>query len=134
MVAFVLAAGAAITSLGLAMATWCPRLGRAVGLTVSLYLLLTIGWLFLIMAAYRWDHRGLMMGSPWFWSGMVTAVVGGASDDVWAAAYCWTVAHVLTALVLLAATLKTFDRCLGRVESRPRPRMDIEDSGRPSPG
>ena len=32
MAAFVLCAGAAITSLGLAIATWCPRLGRPWGL------------------------------------------------------------------------------------------------------
>jgi ABC-type transport system involved in multi-copper enzyme maturation permease subunit len=33
---FVLCSGAAVTGLGLAMATWCARLGRAVGLTVTL--------------------------------------------------------------------------------------------------
>ena len=38
--AFVVASGAAVTSLGLAMATWCSRLGRAVGLTVTAYVLI----------------------------------------------------------------------------------------------
>jgi ABC-type transport system involved in multi-copper enzyme maturation permease subunit len=120
MVAFVLCSGAAITSLGLAMATWCPRLGRAVGLTVSLYLLVAVGWLFLVVGIRNgFDSRGLMMGSPWFWSGMMTAAARrGSPDEAWTPGYCWTLAYALTALVLLAATLKTFDRCLGRVESR----------------
>ena len=30
--------GAAITSLGLALATWLPRMGRVIGLTAGLYL------------------------------------------------------------------------------------------------
>jgi ABC-type transport system involved in multi-copper enzyme maturation permease subunit len=131
--AFVLVSGAAITSLGLAMATWCRRLGRAVGLTVSLYLLVTVGWMFMILAIYGWSERGLMMGSPWFWSGIMTAKMSlGVSEDVWTPAYCWTLAHALTALALLSATLATFDRCLGRVERRSRPCIVLEESGRSS--
>ena len=120
MVAFVLSCGAAVTSLGLAMATWCPRLGRAVGLTVSLYLLVTVGWLFLIVAIRNgFESRGLMMGSPWFWSGMMTALVRpGTRTTSGPRPICWTLAYALTALLLLAATLATFNRCLGRVESR----------------
>jgi ABC-type transport system involved in multi-copper enzyme maturation permease subunit len=116
MVAFVLSSGAAITSLGLAMATWCPRLGRAVGLTVTLYLLVTVGWMFMIIAIRNgFDSRGMMMGSPFFWSGMMTAILGPAAEqDVWAWGYFWMLIHLLTALVLLAATLATFNRCLGR--------------------
>ena len=40
--ALVLAYGAVVTSLGLALATWQPRLGRAVGLSVSAYLTLAV--------------------------------------------------------------------------------------------
>ena len=39
----ILAYGAAITSLGLALATWMPRMGRAVGLTAGLYVVVLIG-------------------------------------------------------------------------------------------
>jgi ABC-type transport system involved in multi-copper enzyme maturation permease subunit len=122
MILFVLSSGAAITSLGLAMATWCPRLGRAVGLTVTLYLLVTVGWMFMVIAIRNgFDERSLMMGSPWFWSGMMTATLRhGEPDhqDVWDWGYLWTVIYALTALTLLAATLATFNRCLGRVEPR----------------
>ena len=45
MAALILAYGAAITSLGLALATWMPRMGRAVGTTVGLYTMMCIGWI-----------------------------------------------------------------------------------------
>ena len=44
MIAFVLCAGAAITSLGLAMATRFSRVGRAIGMTVTVYVLVTVAW------------------------------------------------------------------------------------------
>ena len=44
-IAFVLCAGAAVTSLGLAMATRFSRVGRAIGVTVSVYVLVTIAWI-----------------------------------------------------------------------------------------
>jgi ABC-type Na+ efflux pump permease subunit len=121
--AFVLSCGAAITSLGLAMATWCPRLGRAVGLTVSLYLLVTVGWLFLNLAIRDGPgERGLMMGSPWFCPGIMTAELRHGHDAlVWNGGIFWTLVYALTALVLLAATLATFNRCLGRVGGRESP-------------
>ncbi len=109
-----------MSSLGLAMATWCPRLGRAVGLTVSLYLLAAVGWCCAIAAIAR--GRGaeqLMMGSPFFWPGAVTDSVSRLSNNgTWAAAVIWTLVYALIALMLLAATLATFNRCLGRVSNR----------------
>ena len=36
--------GAAITSVGLALATWVPRLGRAIAINVAIFVLITIGW------------------------------------------------------------------------------------------
>ncbi len=46
-VAELLSWGAAFTSLGLLLATWTPRIGRAVGISLAVFLLLSIGWLFL---------------------------------------------------------------------------------------
>ncbi len=124
MTAFVLSFGAAITSLGLAMATWCPRLGRAVGLTVSLFLLVTVGWLFLIVAMGNGPgERSAMMGSPWFFPGMMTDDVlrSGPDPRSWSSAIFWTFFYALTALFLLGATLATFNRCLGRAGNRQIP-------------
>ena len=70
-VAYVLSAGAAITSLGLAMATWCRRVGRAVAATVVIYVAIAAGWMFLVMALARMGPRteGLLMASPFFSAG-----------------------------------------------------------------
>jgi ABC-type transport system involved in multi-copper enzyme maturation permease subunit len=122
MAAFVLCSGAAVTSLGLAMATWCSRLGRALGLTVSLYLLVTVGWIFGVLAIEANPDR-LIMGSPFGWAAVVTERLGRDTFEGFpGAAIDWTMLYAWTALVLLAATVKTFNRCLGRVESRSHPR------------
>jgi ABC-type Na+ efflux pump permease subunit len=127
--AFVLSSGAAVTSLGLAMATWNARLGRAVGLTVTLYLLITVGWLFLIIGITS-DRESvrLVLGSPWLWAGAMTAHAQHIPTDFnreWDAAVVWTWAYALTALALMAATLATFDRCLDRVSVRFFPRRPV---------
>src|SRR5262249_33846641 len=46
-VAELLSWGAAFTSLGLLLATWTPRIGRALGISVAVFLLLSIGWVVL---------------------------------------------------------------------------------------
>ena len=46
-VAELLSWGAAFTSLGLLLATWTPRIGRAIGISVAVFLLLSFGWMFL---------------------------------------------------------------------------------------
>jgi ABC-type transport system involved in multi-copper enzyme maturation permease subunit len=116
---FVFACGAAITGLGLAMATWCARVGRAVALAVSAYVLVAVGWLFTGM----WfragpDGEGLMMASPFFFAGQLAADLCGQADRGhigWAV--IWILAYMLAALAFLGAALATFNRCLGRVES-----------------
>jgi ABC-type transport system involved in multi-copper enzyme maturation permease subunit len=125
-IASVFTAGAAITSLGLALATWSSRLGRAVGLTVTLYVLMAVGWLFLVMV-FRWgpDSEGPMMGSPFFWVGELTFELVSrrlhAGHVAWA--MIWTVIYAIAAVAFLAATLATFNRCLGRVEIGTLPRV-----------
>ncbi len=116
---FVFACGAAITGLGLAMATWCSRLGRAVALTVSCYVFVTVGWMFIGMWLSRGpDGEGLMMASPFFFAGELAADIcnqGPRQHLGWAV--FWASAYGMGAAALLAATLATFNRCLGRVEN-----------------
>jgi ABC-type transport system involved in multi-copper enzyme maturation permease subunit len=124
MVAYVLSTGAAITSLGLAMATWVPRLGRAVGLTVSIYVVITVGMMFLAMMMGGPGTNSAMMGSPFFGAGEIAFELRNPPRgfDGTAGAIFWTLAYGCAALVLLAATLRTFNRCLGRVDGeRPAP-------------
>ena len=100
MAAFVLCAGATITGLGLGMATWCPRLGRAVGLTVSVYLLVTVGWLFAVMAfGHGPGTEELLMGSPFFWAGAMTDdVLRSGVHGHQGATIFWTLFYAATAL------------------------------------
>jgi ABC-type transport system involved in multi-copper enzyme maturation permease subunit len=147
MIGLILAYAAAITSLGLAMATWIPRLGRVVTASVMVYVLVAVGWPIVMqvlpnLPAFRtapfhqqpdWD--GLSFASPFFgiyattewaarpWfvsynylglgSGRPLAREGATWPLIWMGVYS------AIALILAFATLRTFDRCVGRVpESR----------------
>jgi ABC-type transport system involved in multi-copper enzyme maturation permease subunit len=125
----ILAFGAAVTSLGLALATWMARLGRAVALTVSAYVLVTVGWLFLAMAL--WNGRGgeyAAMASPFFGPGNLTFhTAENQSWSMWSECLgwgsFWTVFFAAVAIALFVLTLFTFNRCLGRVDERGVPRL-----------
>jgi len=129
--------GACIASLGLALATWVSRLGRAVALCVTAYVLFSIGWV-VLMALLFGNHNddfvfSLVMGSPLYGTGFGTIFVGPGpmrlpgGDKTIAVifgAFLWIVIHGGIAALLFAATLATFDSCLGRIS---------ETSGRPMP-
>ena len=121
----VVAYGAAITSLGLALATWLPRMGRAIGLTAGLYVVVLIG------ADPRRDdplrpgpqrcRPRLRRGQPVLGRRLLQRRVrrhGRAQQDRPQAAWLvfWIVAYGLVAFSLLLATLMTFNRCLGRFD------------------
>jgi ABC-type transport system involved in multi-copper enzyme maturation permease subunit len=118
---FVLICGAAITSLGLAMATWCTKPGRAAALSVTVYVLVTVGWLFAgVWYQTRPSEEGFWMASPFFFAGLLASdictPIGGRQHIIgWAV--IWTIVYGLAAVAFLGATLATFNRCLGRVEN-----------------
>jgi ABC-type transport system involved in multi-copper enzyme maturation permease subunit len=148
MIGLILAYSAAITSLGLALATWIPRLGRVITASVLAYVLVALGWPLVLQVlpglpafqpvAYQmhstWD--GLWLASPFFgvyattewaarWShGTGLIVTGGfgpslAHEDPFFSVV-WIAVYAAIAWILAVATVRTFDRCLGRVpESRP---------------
>jgi ABC-type transport system involved in multi-copper enzyme maturation permease subunit len=129
----ILAYGAALTSLGLALATWVRQPGRATAISVTAYTLVTIGVVPLAMFLFRHESTtalGFAMGSPFFGVGFFSAAIGatgGRDADFpmfagWAV--LWTVFYAGVAAGLYFATLQSFDRCLGRIGSfnRPRPR------------
>ena len=123
----VVAYGAAITSLGLALATWLPRMGRAIGLTAGLYVVVLIGAIpaatILFGKGPGAAAHGLASASPFWGVGFSSALFGGTAgpgQDIWEHAVwlvLWIVAYGLVAFALLLATLKTFNRCLGRIDS-----------------
>src|SRR5262249_19091646 len=122
----VVAYGAAITSLGLALATWLPRMGRAIGLTAGLYVVVTIGAIpvgtILFGKGPSGASDGFAAASPFWGVGFSSAVFGGTAgrgydiEEQAAWLVFWIVAYSLVALGLLLATLKTFNRCLGRFD------------------
>ena len=125
MAALILAYGAAITSLGLALATWIPRMGRAVGTTVGLYTIMCIAWIPLTFIHLRGgpgdDGNGVAAGSPLMGVGIYSSLLAGdgpSREFVGQTAWTifWTIAYGGVALALLLATLGTFNRCLGRID------------------
>ena len=112
----------AITSLGLFMAIWHSRVGRAVAATVSVYVAITVGWFFLVLMLSGPGARseGLLMASPFMWMLVATAISDaypaamGDQFVVWE--IIWPVALALCAMVLLVASLLSFDHKFGRTE------------------
>ena len=132
----VLAYGAAITSMGLAAATWVRRLGRAVALCVTGYVLFVIVWpILVVLVAGRVSENtitAMMMGDPPYGAFVGTMAASASSfptggdlrrDDLYLGMFVWIAAHIAVAGFLYLATLATFDRCLGacpRTASRHR--------------
>ena len=120
----VVAYGAAITSLGLALATWLPRMDRAIGLTAGLYVVVLIVAIPVakIFFGNGPNGAGLASASPFWGVGFSSALFGGNARPgheigrhaAWLV--LWIVAYGLIAFGLLLATLKTFNRCLGRFD------------------
>lgn len=133
--ALILAYGAAVTSLGLAMATWIPRMGRAAAVTVGLYSFLCIGWIPLALILFGEapgdDGLGVGAGSPLMGVVAYSRMLAGdglphefAGQTLWT--LFWTIAHAAAALCMLLATFATFNRCLGRIDDPTI--MDRDDS------
>jgi ABC-type transport system involved in multi-copper enzyme maturation permease subunit len=126
-VMLLLAYSAVIVSTGLAMATWQSRLGRALASSVASYIALTIGWPALVLAITLGGHADdrlilpLIMGTPVYGTGFGTMGLSGphrapgVAADIWIGAGMWIAIHCGLAALLFAATVATFDRCLGRV-------------------
>jgi ABC-type transport system involved in multi-copper enzyme maturation permease subunit len=118
----ILAQGASLTSLGLALATWLRRPGQAVILSALFYLLLAVGW-WLLVAAFEpsWSALGAAAASPFF--GAVYLSGGVAGDQYWSAADCWfwgrlwLILHTAAAIGLFMATRAAFDRRMGRMQN-----------------
>jgi ABC-type transport system involved in multi-copper enzyme maturation permease subunit len=118
-----LADGAAVASLGLAMATWIRRPGRALAATVGVYILVTAGWFMMVLAvANNPSGAGLAAASPFY--GPVYPLVFNQDENV-AMAVFWLGASASISALLLLATLATFDRCLGRISGRPGRSPDL---------
>ena len=135
----ILGQGAALASLGLALATWISRLGRAVTWTIAAFVASVIGWPILgslLMSNSNGPPGGsardlvamtLFFGSPFFNIVMPAAWMSRqpVPTGFMAGIITWAIAYPLIAAGLYLATLLSFDRCLGRSPEGPRkPRAD----------
>ena len=122
----ILAYGAVLASLGLALATWVSRPGRAVALAVTIYAVFSIGsisLIFLLDMGHFWG-RYLCMLSPvfgTFWAacGITDTPISPDPKEDWPATLFCALALCGIAVILFAVTVATFNRCLGRVVKRP---------------
>jgi ABC-type transport system involved in multi-copper enzyme maturation permease subunit len=126
-VVLVLAYGAAVTSIGLACATWIRRQGRAIAASVVVYVLATVGWCALLQAVggHSDEKEQLMIASPFFGPGELAYESGSTLrrtadglPNCFAADMAWIGGYFVAAALLYFAVFATFDRCLGRVPER----------------
>jgi ABC-type transport system involved in multi-copper enzyme maturation permease subunit len=136
MIGSILAQAAVITGLGLALATWVGRLGRAVALCVAAYVAFSIVWPILVAVSVSSEPLGpcLLLGCPAVGTYVATALIGpldftfrDAPETYRSAVAIWMVLDLAAAAALFAATASSFDRCLGRIP-------EIGESPRPSAG
>jgi ABC-type transport system involved in multi-copper enzyme maturation permease subunit len=120
-----LACGLFLTSLGLALATWMPRLSRAIACGVGLYVFQCLAWPFISIALFVGPNGDERMGpallSPIFAGGFLTAMISEPYgpphqfDGVFEWGMIWIVVLTTVSGLLYWLTLATFDRCMGRV-------------------
>ncbi len=132
-VAMILAQGAAVTSLGIALAIWVPRVDRALTLSAAIAVFLTVPWIPLMFVLSRGNRAlgvGLASASPLHGIGLLTSEIAEASPETWSLragwAVFWLFVYCVASLALLGAALATFDACLGRI----RPAAEAPRFGR----
>lgn len=143
----ILAYGAFITSVGLAVATWVPRLGRAVALSVVVQVIITVGTFFMVLMLFRHgpDSERMLSFSPFGGPAILTIEAAGENgphrEQYWGAPlplrlllmFGWEsfaiAFYLAAALALYIATLRTFNRCLGRASTSPLARLQRVRAG-----
>lgn len=128
--ATILAHGALLASVGLALGTWSRRQGRAIALSVTFALIVGAGWPIVIEMMYApWRSTwtgGLMCASPVMAIGSLIEFLGSGhmipsrANGLLCATGFWMVECLAAALGLVWLTMRTFDDCLGRISDRPR--------------
>lgn len=135
-----LVSGAMIVSLGVAIATWVPRLGRAVALNVIAFFLIGLGWIFVAEFFLRQFLLSLQTGqrmNDYMWlvrsAASLSPVAGPlqAMDSLHDYTQLGRMRACEGALLVIAVklaaaaglfwlTVWTFDRCLGRMAESSR--------------
>jgi ABC-type transport system involved in multi-copper enzyme maturation permease subunit len=126
LILLMLAYGAFVNSFGLALSTWLSRFGIAMGLAVSIFVLLAAGPILLVFAmrSHSQDMEGFACLSPWYGVGLTTFEVISVNFDQrhfgWR--LFWLACYSIAAVTVVCVTQRTFNRCLGRAGGKPRGR------------
>jgi ABC-type transport system involved in multi-copper enzyme maturation permease subunit len=126
MVAAIFAYGAWVTSLGLLLATWIKRLGRAVAASAATYALVAAGWLGLVAILVRNGRDTFEMlgcASPFFGPGELAYETGAQYNREFRCfgfLSFWSAFYAVMAIILYALTLLSFNRCFGRANLKQR--------------
>jgi ABC-type transport system involved in multi-copper enzyme maturation permease subunit len=124
--ALMIACGAFVNSLALALATWFRHFAAALCLMVGLYVLLAAGPILVLLAVGPPSNslEGFASASPWYGIADMTFLIGyeGRHHETIGWKAFWLVAYFGAAFALLAATERTFNRCLGRAGGSDRGR------------
>ncbi len=128
-VALILAYGAALTSLGLALATRISRTGRAAACCATAFVVMTVVPVFasvLFVSRSEAEAAWLLTACPFWGTGATTAAAVCLNGEnlrqaVIGPAIAWVFIYLAVAGVLQASTLWSFDRCLGRARQGIRP-------------
>ncbi len=126
-VATILAHGALITSVGLALAVWVKRQSRAIAISVGWFILVTAVWpiaVGMIGAGRPRSSETLIALSPVITCEQVAELlqfrtVAFARGIFWSGTF-WAVEAFVLAMGLLWLTVRTFDGCFGRIPDQPR--------------
>jgi ABC-type transport system involved in multi-copper enzyme maturation permease subunit len=125
--ATILAHGALITSLGVAMATWFKKQSRAIAATIGAFVLIIAAWpmLFSVLVSPE-VGRSLATLSPLVISAvsvnMLTQRRFNVMNGALVSGTFWAVEVFVVAMALLWLTIRTFDRCFDRISDRPSQR------------
>ncbi len=130
-VATILAHGAAITSIGLLLATVFRQQARAIAISVTLFVLVSVGWPFLVASVRGSSPPPAMRGaalSPIYTTGLLVDALSMRGDMfrplIWEATI-WDACVLVAAIAILGLTVRIFDRHLGRI-SDPIPSISLE--------
>jgi ABC-type transport system involved in multi-copper enzyme maturation permease subunit len=125
-VATILIHGAAIASIGLLAATWIRRPARAIAVSVTLFVLVSIGWPFFIINGTSTGRPNAPVAalSPFVvtveYVNNLDLRMRRFRDYMWSVTL-WDLMVAVVVIVLLEWTVHTFDRCLGRMHERGDP-------------
>jgi ABC-type transport system involved in multi-copper enzyme maturation permease subunit len=122
LVATILIYGAALGSLGVALATWIKRQSRAMATSVCIFVLIAVAWPVLMIGPGR-NAAGLAELSPIYSAAALGEDLTMRTDHIattlwWVGVWDATIAAAAIGLCWLAA--RTFDEAFGRIPERPR--------------